>query len=394
MHTDPMLFLFGSRRITVPPESRTAVMNLCLRHGLFYRGMSWEADGGFSFLTTPRISKRLQRLCQEEGIRITIHSPRGLPFLLRLLCRRAGLLIGLLGILLLLFLSQRFVWDIRVSGNGTMTTSEVLAELRACGLYRGAYLPSIQASQLENRVLIASDRIAWISVNMDGTVARVQIIESVMPPEKEPSRPANLVAAADGQIEFLELYRGNAVVSVGQAVRKGDLLVSGVYDSQTEGFRYTRAAGSVFARTERTVRIEIPLAYSEKTFGEAEYDEISFNFFDFSLKIFKRTGNSEQSCDIIEMEKGFDTFGLSSLPFYLTVTKRIPYVESSATRTHEQASALAYAALERELALFSEDLLLLDKRITVTATEDAVILDCTLYCIENIAVQAEFDVLE
>lgn len=394
MHTDPILFVFGSRRIAVPAESRTAVMNLCLRYSLFYRGMSWQEDGGFTLFTTLRTAKRMQALCQTEGVRITIHSAQGLPFLLRALCRRAGLLIGLFCILASLFLSQCFVWDIRVSGNGSMTTSEVLAELRACGLYRGAYLPALRASQLENRVLIASDRIAWISVNMDGTVARVQIIESVTIPEKEPIRPANLVATADGQIELLELYRGNAVVSVGQAVRKGDLLVSGIYDSQTQGLRYTRAAGSVFARTERSLRIEIPLAYTEKVALESECAEISLNFFDFSLKIFKRTGNSEQSCDIIETERGFDALGLSSLPFYLTVTERIPYVESPAVRTHEQASTLAYAALERELALLSEDLLLLDKRISVTATEDGVILDCTLSCIENIAAQAEFDVLE
>lgn len=389
-----VLFFFGSRRIRVPAESCTAVLDLCLRYSLSYRKMEWEEDGGVSFFVTRRSAKRLQRLCQEEGIRICIHSARDLPSYIRALCRRMGLLIGILCALILILLSQRFVWDVRISGNGSMTTAEVLAELRACGLYCGAYLPSIKASELENRVLIASDRIAWISVNMDGTVARVQILEAVTAPEEESKKPANLIAAADGQIEFLELYRGNAVVSVGQAVRKGELLVSGIYDSQTEGYRYTRAAGSVFARTERSIHLEIPLSYTEKIKSEPECAEILLNFFDFSVKIFKSTGNTDQSCDIIKMERGLSFPGLSSLPFHLTVTERVPYVEQPATRTPTQASTLAYAALERELALLSDELLLLDKRITVTVTEDAVILDCTLHCIENIAVQAEFDVLE
>ncbi|MBQ9132152.1 MAG: sporulation protein YqfD, partial [Clostridia bacterium] len=296
--------------------------------------------------------------------------------------------------LALVVLSQQFVWDIRVTGNVDMTRAQVLEELRNCGFSVGSYLPDVQASGLENRVLLSSDRIAWISVNLEGTVANVQIVERTAPPAEESHKPANLIAAADGQIELVELYRGNPVVKMGQAVRQGDLLVSGLYDSQTLGYRYTRAAGKVLARTERSYRVEIPLVYEEKVYQEAEYGEILLNFFDFSIKIYKSTGNWGASCDIIEKEKGFDLFFGSTLPLSLTVVEELPYTVQSATRTPEQAARLAYAELERELATLSASAQLLEKRMTATLTEDALILDCVVKCMEDIALQVEFEITD
>ena len=90
------------------------------------------------------------------------------------------------------------------------------------------------------------------------------------------------------------------MVGIGQAVKKGELLVSGIYDSQTEGYRFTRAAGEVLARTERSFVAEIPFTQSVKQPKETKITEIRLNFFNFSLKIFKSTGNITDSCDIIE----------------------------------------------------------------------------------------------
>jgi similar to stage IV sporulation protein len=139
-----------------------------------------------------------------------------------------------------------------------MTESEIRKELKAGGLFVGSYIPALHIGELENRVLLSSDTLSWITVNLDGTVARVQVIERTEPQAGETGRlPANLVAGADGQIELIQLYRGNCLVKMGQAVKKGELLVSGIYESASVGLRYTRAAGQVLARTERVIRLEV-----------------------------------------------------------------------------------------------------------------------------------------
>ncbi len=392
---NPVLFLFGSDVLFCTAEHRTAVLNFCLYESISYCDFQCDEEGNVTFRCSLRDSKRLRRRAERHGVPLARLSSRGIPALLIRYRKRAGLLLGSVFALVLVILAQRFVWDVRIVGNTSLTESEVLSELKECGFGVGTYIPSVRSAELENRLLIASDRIAWISLYLDGTVATVQIIEGVQAPEEPPiKQPANLIAAADGQIELVELYRGNVVVKIGQAVRKGDLLVSGVYGDENTPIRYTRAAGKVLARTEKKICIEIPLSYEQKVYGEAKCGEIVLNFFDFSLKIFKNTGNSISSYDIIETDATPSLPLRHPLPVELTVSQILPYTVRTATRTPEEASALAYAELERSLAQLSDETQLLQKRITVTVTDTAVVLECTLECIEDIAVQHEFEIAE
>jgi similar to stage IV sporulation protein len=257
----------------------------------------------------------------------------------------------------------------------------------------GSSLRNFRAGELENRVLLQSDDLAWISVNLDGTVARVQVVERADPAGEGGSekRPANLIASCDGQIESVMLYRGECVVKVGQAVRAGELLVSGVYDSQSVGARFTRAAGKILARTERSLRVEIPLETTEKVLLGEEKSGIWLNFFQKSVKIFKNTGNEGGCCDIIRVDNHFTGFGSRELPVSLTVETRRCYEEVPVRRGEEEALELAYLALEEQLSRLSGEVQLLRKDIEVSMTDTSLILDCTVLCIEDIAVQSEFE---
>lgn len=358
-----------------------------------YANFESDAEGGVSFSCDSLTARKLLHQCRMRGICVAELQGGGIPHFLWRYRRRWGMFLGLLVGAFLLFLSGRFVWDVRVTGNETLTDGEVRAALREGGFGIGSYIPDIKSNEIENRVMIASDKISWISIYMDGTVAMVQIKENVMPPPEESKKPANLIATCDGQIELLQLYRGNSLVSIGQAVKKGELLVSGLYDSNTVGYRYTRAAGKVLARVEDTIRIEIPLTYETKIYETATVSGISVDFFDFSLKIFENSGNMNVPCDIIEKEKGLDLFGVCNLPFGWNVAKVLPYRTEMAMRTPEEALDLAYEQLARELDARSSQMQLLQKKITTTLTDDRLILDCSVVCIRDIAEQVEFEVL-
>lgn len=391
-----VLFLSGYRRVSTDRENAAALLSLCLTEGISYAGFENESDGGISFCVSLTTAKRLFSLCGRRQIAVTVSHGEGLPCLLWRYRRRAGLMLGALIAVVLLVISQRFVWDVRVKGNEMMSESEILAELRACGFGVGSYIPDLDTPALENRVLIASDRISWISIHMEGTVAVVQVIEHKppVPAETDTKKPANLIAACDGQIEYLQLYRGQPVVVVGQAVKKGELLVSGIYDSTQDGYRYTRAAGMVMARTKHTITIEIPLSYEEKVSAEPQTGEMWLYFFDFSLKFYKSTGNEGGSCDIIKEDKELDFLGLHDLPISIGIVKRVPYEMRTAERTHEEALELAYAQLDAKLAQLCEDAQLLQKNVSTTLTDNALILECTVSCLENIALQQDFEITE
>ncbi|NLG84859.1 MAG: hypothetical protein GX493_09710, partial [Firmicutes bacterium] len=66
--------------------------------------------------------------------------------------------------------------------------------------------------------------VAWVGVEVRGMVAVVRMVERSMPSS---SVPADLVAARDGLITRLVVYRGTPVVAEGEMVRRGQVLVYG-----------------------------------------------------------------------------------------------------------------------------------------------------------------------
>lgn len=388
-----ILFLFGYCRISADGVQAARLLNLCLEYSFPFAHFQGSEDGSVSFLCPWLTARKLLRLAKERGILLQTSRQAGLPNILFQRFHRYGLVFGAVCAIFLIFCSGRLVWDVRVTGNENLTVAQVIEELNACGFGVGSPLKNFHAGELENRVLLQSDSLSWVSVYMDGTVAMVQVLERSARPEDEPLKPANLIASQDGQVESVELFRGDCMVKVGQAVRAGDLLVSGIYDSQTVGVRFTRASGRILARTERTYRIEIPLETTEKVYLEEKKSGIWINFFQKSMKIFKSTGNEVGNCDIINTENHFSGFGLRNLPVWLTVETCRFYEEVSVSRTGEEALTLAYQQLEQEMAVLSQDVQLLRKEIVTTLSVDTLILDCTVVCIENIAVLSEFDVV-
>ena len=55
---------------------------------------------------------------------------------------------------------------------------------------------------------------------------------------------------------------------------------------------------------------------------------------------------------------------------------------------------MAYAELDRRMATLSESIEVLSKAIRTEIGEESLILECTLSCIEDIAVQTEFEIIE
>ena len=392
------LLLRGSCTLSITAQHRTAAMNLCMQMSIPYTNFVWREDGGIQFDCSVSSARKLLAACHKQEIEAEILACVGIPKLLKRLRVRVGLVVGAVLAIALVVLSGLFVWDVQVSGNEKLTEGEVVEALRACGFSVGSYLPSLRVREIENRVLMASEDIGWISINTDGTVARVQIIEHVSRESGEGTsstkNPANLIALADGQIEYLELYRGNAVVTVGQAVTKGELLVSGLYDSKTGSFRYTHAAGRVMARTERVLEVEIPFLYEEKVYDEPYLQEVELSFFDFSQKIFKNSRNLDILCDIIKYNANLGQLGDNRLPVSLSRTEVRPYHLVECERSAEEALELCYAELAKQLASLSGEVQLLQKQIVTEVGEGSVRLVCTLTCIEDIALVQEFEIVQ
>lgn len=391
-------FILGWRSIYAEAPYGAEVLELCRAYGLAYDKVSPTPEGGLSLRMRRVTAKKLLALCMERELPVAVTGEGGLPRWLGKLLRRPGLCVGFALAVILMALSTTVVWDVRVSGNVNLSERAVEESLASCGFGVGNFLWGFRADELQNRVLMADKRLAWISVNMRGTVAYVEVREAEYPHGREdPDAPTNLVASMGGQIVRVELIRGNVLVSAGQWVGEGALLVSGVYDSQQVGMRYTHAKAKVYARTVRELLIEIPLSHEEKEyadFRDAVLLEKSLIFFQKNIKFSNKTRNDGTFCDTIEsVSVPFTRWGVG-FPIALRRVWALPYTLTQETYTYAEAEELAYLELARQISEIPGGAEVLSKAVTVTRTPTSLLLQCTLTCVQDIAKEQPFEVVE
>lgn len=379
------LFCFGFVQYRLAEADAAVGFEAMRRAHISPKGIKrYEKTEEIRFFCTLWAAKRLQ------GLQLPVTELRrgGLPVFSEGLLYRPGLLCGLFLALLLTVGAHLFVWDVRVEGNEQIGTEELLSEITAAGLSRGSFLPRVDGEEIALALRQGDGRIAYATVNLRGTVARVQIREAVV---YEPivTAPADLVAARDGVIVLPLVFEGEALVKEGDVVRAGQPLASGVIESEKHGQRLTRAAGQIWARTVHTYAVEVPFAYEERVpTGETGYD-VDLLFFGFRGKVFKNSGNLAGECDIIQNIKWCALPNGRALPFGIAVTRSMGYRVQTATRTAAQARAIAMSELSSRLAADSEGRTVLSRTVETVMSEDGIKLICTLLCEEDIAAVRE-----
>ena len=386
-------YLLGAFKISADFGNAAELLNLCMSYSIPYTDFKAEADK-VSLCMRLFAYGKFKREAARRQIEYRVESRMGIPIILAKYKYRFGIFLGVILSVAMIILSHSYVWDIEVTGNEKLTTSEVKEILKDHGFGIGSYIKGVDTDVIENQILIDSDTISWIAINISGTTANIELREREDPKvEGTSAKPANLIAAKSGIVEEVRIYRGNCVVESGRFVKKGELLVSGLFDSVQTGFRYTRASGEVFARTVEEFYIEIPYEYEEKRYTGEEYCDKYLNFFDYSINIYKNSGKKDDFYDKISIVEDCVLPGGVKTPFSIKSESYLAYETVTAYRTPGKAEELAYFELESRLAEISESGILIRKTVTPYMRDDRFMLHCVMVIIEDIAVISEFDVV-
>lgn len=376
-------FFRGRVTLTGDGGAAAAVLEICRRYALVYGTCGLDTEGRLLLSASYGTATRLVRIAARYGIVLTVLRSEGYREVLRFLMRRPGIPIGIVLSLLLAFVASTHLWEIRVSGNTALSSGEIVQALSAAGLSCGDRISEIDADAIENRFLMQSDSVSWIAVNLVGTVAEVEIREKLPARAEEDTSPANLVARCDGVVTACEVKAGNLLVKVGMPVRAGEVLVSGLYDSATLGYRYTRARGEIYAETEHTLEIRVPYEQERTVLSGELGRRYTLCFFGQSIPLFS-LGAAASDGEWVERRSDLTVFG-KVLPIGL-VTETQYGTETVRDRyTEERAMEIAYYRLSREILAIPGIRDLLSKSVTAELTDDAYVLRCTVRCIENIA---------
>ena len=180
-------------------------------------------------LTLPRKDYAVARsICDTGGGKMGILEKRGLYWPIAGLYRRPVLVLGLALLLALsLYLPGRILF-VQVEGASTVPVRLIVEKASACGVHFWARAGDIRSEKVKNSLLSSIDGLRWVGVRIQGCVAVIQVRERQSQPQLPQQCPgAGLVAQRDGIICSVTVTRGTAKCAVGDAVRRGQLLISG-----------------------------------------------------------------------------------------------------------------------------------------------------------------------
>ena len=244
-------------------------------------------------------------------------------------------------------------------------------------------------------MLLELGDISWLSVNVKGCTAHVQVVERKRPPVDRwiRSARANVVAARDGLVTRVEALDGKALVMAGSTVTKGQLLISGVADSKFGVVRFMQGRGRVYARTWYELSVRVPMTAVEKSGEGKTTTRVALDVGKQRIKIYGKGSMLGTGCDkIVTYHPLTLPFGLR-LPLTLAVETTTAYDTQSADRTAAQARAEGEAQLLRQLDdMLTEGGTVTSTRFFTAQQGDMLLVTLAAECYEEIGVSVAVEV--
>lgn len=121
----------------------------------------------------------------------------------------------LLIVVTFLIILSKFIWNIEIIGNETISNAEIINSLEQAGIKIGTYKTKLDTNSIIGKIRLARDDIAWIGIEIKGTNAIIKIKESKKAPEIiNENEYCNIISTKTGVITKMNVQNGTAVAKV------------------------------------------------------------------------------------------------------------------------------------------------------------------------------------
>lgn len=346
----------------------------------------WNVEGTDVYTLRLRFHEgslpRMRELAEHGSCELRILRRMGGRSGMRKLIRRRALLAGLLTAALGLLVSSLFIWDIEVRGCRTLTRGQVLRAAEDSGLTIGSFWPGIDTELLRSGMMQRLPELGWMAVNVSGSRAVVVVIERTeKPPMAEEGTAVDLVASRGGLIRRMNVLSGCPMVSEGQLVTEGELLIGGDLESLTGERRRVQARGAVMADTWYEISAVRPRQETMKKPHGLSRSRFALVVGKKRLNLYITGGKAIDECDKIIKEYQFGVKGLFSLPLTVVWERFRPY------RTEPGSDYDAAVTARRLYALLESKAegQILSHSFSPDGNGELQVLTLRAHCTENIA---------
>ena len=281
-------------------------------------------DGYIKGKIAVRDFHKLRRIVRKTGVRLTISEKIGLPFYLRQHRNRVGLIISAVFYIVFCIVMNRFVWCIDTADSDNFSREQIISVAENAGLHHGVYVSKFDEEKAARGIFKAFDgELSWVKVNIKGSLAVIEYREKTEKLKiEEKGETSNIVADFDGVIVSDETYQGAKNTSRGNAVKRGDVLISGVVEGIDQKPLYYEAKGKFTAL--HNDKSELTLS-SDTVFYRLNNIRQVYSIKIFGLKIPLGFGGYTAEEETMMVKDFYAEYDGYILPFSLSVTTIATY---------------------------------------------------------------------
>ena len=338
-------YVFGTVEAELVSADPAAALTYYSAQGLRLQDPELTAPLTLTMTMAPHTWRRLEPMAQARGDRCRCIRRYGLMVSLARSRRRLPFWVAAAAMLLAVLYAPSRVWFVEGEGNETVPARKILLAAEECGVKFWAKSGEIRSEQVKNQILNLVPELQWAGVNFSGGLAVISVRERLPEePVRERSSITNVVAARDGVIVSMSVLGGQSLCQVGQAVRAGELLVTGCVDLETHT-QFTHADAEIYAMTQRTLTAVYPQTITRKAYTGQVIRRYSLVVGRKRINLSGNSGISDASCDKMTERKALTLPGGFSLPVTLVVETYRPYeaVQTQVPQAQAQAALCEYA---------------------------------------------------
>lgn len=365
-------------------------INICVHRNILLWDVRVQSDRTMTMRMSIKGFRLIRPIARKAKCRVRLLKKTGMPFVLNRYRRRKAFFAGALLFIALIYVLSSFIWNVEITGNEKLETSQIEAELARNGIKTGILKFGIDTDSAVSNIMLDMEGLSWMSITIHGTKAKVQVRERIPIPEVIPrDEPCDIIASKDGMIKKVIAKEGIEAVGEGDTVKKGQVLISGSIPlkGDEKKFRLVHAMGKVTARTWYEEEAPVITSVTERLKTGREINAHSIVLFSWKLDLPHRKnnfGNYSVNEDRKRLSIGKDlAFPLE----WVTVSYREEKLAEAVIDEEDAKNAAAEAAYDKALARIPENATLVNTNVYYIRDEQrGMLARVTLECLEDIGV--------